>query len=179
MREKTAAFTGPRPHRFPFKNNEDHPDCVQLKIALREQIEFLYERGVKRFLSGVCIGVDMWAGEIVLDLMQQHKDIELYCIIPFEEQPINWTESQKERYYNMLRDSTKLIQLSVRYYDGCYRIRNEYLVKNAKHLLAVYDKESKMRGGTGQTVHMALKNDNNVICIHPETIAILTKADFM
>jgi len=52
-------------------------------------------------------------------------------------------------------------------------------VKNAKYLLAVYDNESKMRGGTGQTVHMALKNDNNIICIHPETKAILTEADFI
>jgi len=85
MREKTAAFTGPRPHRFPFKNNEDHPDCTQFKTTLREQIELLYNQGVRRFLSGVSTGVDMWAGEIVLDLMKKHKDMELYCIVPFEE----------------------------------------------------------------------------------------------
>lgn len=179
MREKTAAFTGPRPHRFPFKNNEDHPDCTQFKTTLREQIELLYNQGVRRFLSGVSTGVDMWAGEIVLDLMKKHKDMELYCIVPFEEQAIKWTSSQRDRYYNLLRDCTKIVQLSVNYYDGCYRVRNEYLVKNAKYLLAVYDNESKMRGGTGQTVHMALKNDNNIICIHPETKAILTEADFI
>ena len=78
-----------------------------------------------------------------------------------------------------MTDLIKIVQLSVNYYDGCYRVRNEYLVKNAKYLLAVYDNESKMRGGTGQTVHMALKNDNNIICIHPETKAILTEADFI
>lgn len=179
MKCQTAAFTGPRPHRLLFKDNEDHPDCVQLKAALREQIGLLYERGVKRFLSGACIGVDTWAGEIVLDLMNQYKDIELYCIVPFEEQAIKWTLSQRDRYYNLLRDCTKIVQLSVRYYDGCYRVRNEYLVKNAKYLLAVYDNDSKARGGTGQTVHMALKNGNNIVCIHPKTRSILTEADFI
>jgi uncharacterized phage-like protein YoqJ len=178
MRDQTAAFTGYRPHRFTFKGDEKHPDCVELKSVLREQIELLYEQGVLRFLTGACIGVDTWAGEIVLDLMKQHKDIELHCIVPFEEQAVKWTEAQRERYYNLLRDCTKIVQLSVHYYEGCYRVRNQYLVANSKYLLAVYDQNSKMIGGTGQTVNMALKNGNSIICIHPQTRAISTEIDF-
>lgn len=173
MKEKTAAFTGSRPHRFHFKDDERHPDCVKIKKALREQVLYLYEeQGIRRFLTGASTGVDMWAGEIVLNLMKKRKDMELHCIVPYEEQAIKWTVLQRERYYDMLRDCTKLVQLSVRYYEGCYRVRNEYLIKNAKYLLAVYDSESGEWSGTGQTVRMALRNDNNIICIHPETQAI-------
>lgn len=179
MRKRTAAFTGPRPHRFHFKDNEEHPDCVQLKLALREQIGLLYNRGVRRFLTGACIGVDMWAGEIVLGLMKQYPDMELYCIVPFEEQALRWSEAQRERYYNLLAECTQVVQLSVRYYKDCYRVRNQYLVENAKYLLAVYDKEKKMRGGTGQTVYMGVNRGNAIICIHPQTRTILTEADLI
>lgn len=169
MKDQTAAFTGYRPFCFPFKDNENHPDCIELKKAIRQQIELLYTQGVKRFLSGASTGVDMWAGEIVIDLMKLYKDMELYCIIPYEDQAKEWTVSQKERYYDMLRDCTKLVQLSVQYYDDCYRIRNEFLVLHSKYLIAVYDTVKNTHSGTGQTVHMALKNGNAIICIHPQS----------
>jgi uncharacterized phage-like protein YoqJ len=178
MRDQTAAFTGYRPHRFSFRDNEKHPDCVELKKVLREQIEMFYDQGVRRFLTGACIGVGIWAGEIVLDLMKQHKDIELHCIVPFEEQAIRWTVAQRERYYSLLRDCTKIVQLSVHYYEGCYRICNQYFVANSKYLLAVYNKESKIRGYTGQTVYMALNKGNTIICIHHQTRTISTEIDF-
>lgn len=176
-REHTAAFIGPKPHRFHFKNNEQHPDCKQIKLALHEQISLLYKKGIRRFLTGVSIGVDMWAGEIVLDLMKQHKDIELYGIVPFEEQPIRWSETHRNRYYYLLSACTDVVQLSTRYYEGCYRARNKYLVENSKYLLAVYDKEEKMQGRTGQTVYMGINRGNSVICIHPQTRVILTETD--
>lgn len=179
MREQTAAFIGPSPYRFHFKDNEEHPDCVQLKLVLREQIELLYSKGVWRFLTGACIGVDMWAGEIVLGLMKQYKEMELYCIVPFEEQALRWSEPQRERYYNLLSDCTNVIQLSTRYYKNCYRALNQYLVGNAKYLLAIYDKENKMRGRTGQTVYMGINRGNVVICIHPQTRAILKVVDLI
>jgi len=89
MNETTAAFTGPRPHRFPFGTNEQHPECVALKSSLRREIEGLCDLGVTRFLTGAAMGVDIWAAEIVLDLIAAGREIELHAIVPFHDQEEN------------------------------------------------------------------------------------------
>ena len=37
----TCAFTGHRPHKFPWKDNEADPRCIALKETLAEQIATL------------------------------------------------------------------------------------------------------------------------------------------
>lgn len=54
----TCAFTGHRPHNFPWRNNEEDPQCVALKKTLAEQIKLLAEAGVTEFLSGMADGTD-------------------------------------------------------------------------------------------------------------------------
>ena len=66
---KTCAFTGHRPQNLPFGFNEEDEHCISLKKVLREQIINLIEnKGVTHFISGMAIGVDMYAAEIVLGL---------------------------------------------------------------------------------------------------------------
>lgn len=69
-----CAFTGHRPTRFTFKYDEAHPDCIELKDMLAKQIDFLYRHGVTDFYTGCALGVDMWAGEAVLTLMELHPE---------------------------------------------------------------------------------------------------------
>ena len=62
---KTCAFTGHRPQNLPFGFNEEDERCIDLKKTLREQIINLIENeGVTHFISGMAIGVDMYAAEI-------------------------------------------------------------------------------------------------------------------
>lgn len=58
---KICAFTGHRPKSFSFGDNENHPDCIQLKQVLRNQIERLYFEGFTHFITGCAMGVDIWA----------------------------------------------------------------------------------------------------------------------
>lgn len=94
---KICAFTGHRPKSFSFGDNENHPDCIQLKQVLRNQIERLYFEGFTHFITGCAMGVDIWAGEIVLDLMQRHANMELICVIPFQGQESQWNKKDRKR----------------------------------------------------------------------------------
>ena len=53
-----CAFTGHRPSKLPWKNNEDDARCVALKALLTEQIAVLVEAGVRDFCSGMAEGTD-------------------------------------------------------------------------------------------------------------------------
>ena len=53
-----CAFTGHRPHKFPWRDNEDDPRCIALKKAMTEQITALTKAGVTEYYSGGADGTD-------------------------------------------------------------------------------------------------------------------------
>ncbi|MEE1074515.1 MAG: SLOG family protein, partial [Acutalibacteraceae bacterium] len=64
MKEKVCAFTGHRPQNLPFGFNEADERCQTLKKLLRYAIEKLItEKGVTLFVSGMALGVDIYAAE--------------------------------------------------------------------------------------------------------------------
>ena len=89
----TCAFTGHRPHKFPWKGNEADPRCTALKEVLAEQITTLAGAGVTEYFSGGADGVDCWAAEIVLSLREKNSALKLRCILPHEGQADRWSFS--------------------------------------------------------------------------------------
>lgn len=51
MLANSCAFTGHRPHKFPWRYNEADERCVALKAALTEQIIALTDAGVTDFYA--------------------------------------------------------------------------------------------------------------------------------
>lgn len=83
---EVCAFAGHRPKSFPWKFDESAPDCVALKKILAEQIIALADGGVTEFISGMALGVDLWAAQIVLDFRKKNPLLKLYCALPCEGQ---------------------------------------------------------------------------------------------
>ena len=73
MDKTTCAFTGHRPHRFPWKYNEADPRCAALKAVMTNQIAALADPGVTSFFSGGAAGTDCWAALIVLALREKTR----------------------------------------------------------------------------------------------------------
>ncbi len=180
MQEKpvliSCAFTGHRPTRFVFKYDETHAACIELKQTITKQIERLYNRGIRKFYTGCALGVDMWAGEAVLSLKKQYRDMELYCAVPFKGQEASWTPEQQKRYHKLLKESKDIIILQEAYTKECYFERNRFLVDHADVLLAVYDGEANKRSGTGYTVNYAKKSGKPILLINPDTFQLYTYA---
>lgn len=74
MKTKKCAFTGHRPQSLPFGFNEADERCIALKQKLRDEIiRQIEENGVTHFITGMAIGVDMFAAEIVLGLKSAYR----------------------------------------------------------------------------------------------------------
>lgn len=166
---KTCAITGHRPAHFTFGYDEKSQKCHELKMLLFLEIVLLYRKGVTRFLTGCALGVDMWAAETIIGLMQSCKCIKLYSIIPYKEQAERWSPQQQERYRSILKKSTRRIYISRDYSDDCYAKRNRYLVDHADVLLAVFNPSETGKSGTRYTVEYALKKGIEVIYADPTT----------
>ena len=168
MLDNSCAFTGHRPHKFPWRYNEADERCVALKATLREQITALVEAGITDFYSGGADGVDCWAALIVLELRKKNPALRLHCILPHEGQADKWSDSAQERYHSILRQADTVKYVSHEYYDGCMLDRNHRLVEAAGSLLAVYNGER--RGGTAATVRYARKLRRRIIILNPITL---------
>lgn len=162
---KACAFTGHRPKSFPWGYNETAQDCVLLKKVLTEQIAALVDDGVTGFISGMALGVDLWAAQIVLDLRKKNPAVKLCCALPCEGQEKKWPTKTQEQYRDILQQSDKVICLSKAYTSNCMHDRNRWMVDHASVLLAVYN--GTYRSGTGMTVRYANDKRRKVIVIDP------------
>ena len=156
---RTCAFTGHRPQNLPFRFNENDDRCIALKQKLRDCIVQLIEQeGVRHFISGMAIGVDMYAAEIVLELKAEYPFITLEAAIPCETQAAKWSEPLRDRYY-------KIAELC----DHETMLQKQY---TSDILLAVWDGTSS---GTGSTVRYARTKNKAVWIIDPCSLE-LTRA---
>lgn len=168
MKRACYAFAGYRPHRLPYGNDESHPDCIKLKHRLMEVINRHLDMGIKTFITGMALGVDQWAAEIVLMEKEARPDddIELWCAIPYDKQAATWSEEERVRYQAILSKANRTDYVSHQYYTGCLFVRNRYMVDCATHLIAVYDGQ---KGGTYHTINYAKKRGLTVTILNPNS----------
>lgn len=173
---QTCAITGHRPTRFKWKYNENNNGCKRLKKRMQDQFVLLYEKGVRQFWVGGALGVDMWAGEILLRLKEQpeYSEIRLMVALPFEGHDAEWDARSKIRLKFLIAHSAETITVGTTEEPAaiCYKKRNCYMVDHADCLLAVYDNDRSIRSGVRMTVHYAEKRGLPIILIHPDTATV-------
>ena len=161
----TVCFTGHRPQGLPFGFNENHPDCIQLKKRLADEIGTLIAQGADTFYTGMAQGVDTFAAEAVLTCKKTNPDICLIAAIPCPDQAKKWSAESKKRYNSILEQCDETVLVNPCYFNGCMHVRNRYMADRSDILLAVYDGNPK--GGTASTVQYAKKKGLTVIEIRP------------
>ncbi len=148
--EKTCAFTG---HR----QMEENFDVSRME----EVITAFIEEGYDTFLSGMAMGFDMLAAELVLKLKKIFPEIKLIACVPCEGQSRYFPPEEKARYNKILRQCDEVRTLSNHYYNGCMQARDRYMVDNC-NLLFAYKRVNE--GGTYYTLKYAL-SQNKRICL--------------
>ena len=152
----TAAFTG---HRW-YDSSRKQSVIKKLEGCVREA----YKNGITNFISGMAIGFDLLAAEVVLLLKQECPSITLTAVLPFREQASRFNELNKCRYYKCLSQADDIVILSNDYSAKCYLERDRFMVEHSSLLIACYD--GRNRGGTFWTVNFAARTGKNVINIY-------------
>ena len=144
-RTVSAAFTG---HRF-----YDFSQRVFIQERLTSAISEAYDHGIRNFISGFALGIDLMAAQLVQSRKCNLPGISLTAAIPFEGQAERYNIYDKRVYRRLLELADKVIVLSDCYYSRCFLDRDEFMVENASYLIAYYDGREK--GGTYYTVKKA------------------------
>jgi len=133
-----------------------------LRDMLQKAVHEAMDVGFKTFYSGMAIGFDIIAAEIVMQEKQGRSDdeINLIAVVPFLQQEAKWGAKWRKRHDDVLRAADKIVVLNERYIRGCYHERNRYLVDNSARLIGLF---SGKTGGTSHTFAYAEKEGLDIV----------------
>lgn len=150
-KEKTCCFSGHRPNKLPWGYNETSNDCVDMIVKLGVEIEQMRKKGVTTFLTGMAMGTDMIAAELVLDLKYAYpeEEIRLIAVVPYSGQSERWSRNYQIRYETILEQADEQIVLSPFYTKSCMHQRNRYMVDHSAHLCK---RDQRRLSGSSRTI---------------------------
>lgn len=150
--QHTCCFTGHRPQKL-------HRSEDVIKADLEQAINSAIADGFTTFITGMAMGTDIWAGEIITALRTSHPGLMLIAAVPFPSFPDRWSEEWKNRYGELLDSADEIHFICPSYSPAGFQRRNEWMVDRSSRVIAVYNGEP---GGTKNTIDYAKKNNVSV-----------------
>ena len=153
MRSRRCCFTGHRPEKL-------HICETEAKAWLSEKIDEAIADGYVTFISGMAMGVDLWAAEIVLERKKTNPGIHLIAATPWGGFANRWHDDWKALYDTVWKsaDLTKIV--CDHYHNGVFQQRNEWMVDHSSRVIACYSGE---KGGTRNTIEYAHRKGVHVV----------------
>lgn len=124
------------------------------------------DMGFRKFYIGMSDGIDLWAGEVVLEFkVSQYPDIQLIAVKPFTNHGVFFSDNDKIVYNNIVTNADEVVCLSYKQSKVAYLIRDRYMVENSTNVLAFIE---DYQSGTGYTVNYAksLNKSLDIVNLH-------------
>ena len=138
MRLHRCCFTGHRQEKLSSSPEE-------VKQWLSDQIMNAIDDGYVTFITGMAMGVDIWAGEIVTRLRESDPRLHLIAAVPWPGFSARWNAEWKNRYESLLKKADLVKYISKRYDPSIFTKRNLWMADHCSRVIAYYNGED---GGT-------------------------------
>lgn len=161
---KTICFTGHRPNKLPWRYDETKESCILFRNHLKSVLIKAIENGYTNFISGMAIGVDTIAAELVIELRKTYKSVTLQGAIPCPGQENLWPQKAQERYRKLLKQCDSIHYVCNEFTNECMNKRNLYMVENSDVVIAIWN---GLPSGTGNTVQFAKEHGCKIKIINP------------
>ena len=152
-----CCFSGHRPEKL-----NESPE--EVKAWLSKQIDEAISDGYCTFISGCGMGVDIWAGQIVLQKKAVNPSLHLIAAIPWPGFSNRWSMYWQRQYTDLLQGADLVFPVSKTYHIDVFKQRNEWLVNHSSRLIAYYNGAP---GGTQNTIDYAQQNSISVVTNNP------------
>ena len=157
--------TGHRPKQLVGDYNPKNPLRVKIYNRMKNQVETIKNQKLDiSLISGMALGIDQDFARIAIELR-----VPLLAYIPFIGQERKWNIEAQKTYLLLLQQADEILVCS----DGEYtaqkmQIRNERMIQDADHMIAVL-KSSASAGGTWNCVNAAkVKKSMKLHIIDPD-----------
>lgn len=152
-----CCFSGHRPEKL-----EDSE--ADIKQWLSTQIDSAIAAGYTTFISGCAMGVDIWAGQIVLQKKSQNPALHLIAATPWPGFSNKWHIDWQVQYSELLKNADLIVPVSNHYSRDVFQKRNEWMVDHSNRVIAYFNGAP---GGTKNTIDYAASKGIEVITNNP------------
>ncbi len=137
---KVLAVTGYKGHELGIFSNK-HEAIPYIKGVLKNRITQLVEEGLEWVVISGQLGVELWAGETVIELKETYPDLQLAVLTPFQEQEQRWKENTQQYYHQVVSQADFVDSISKRPYEnpGQLQAGNQFIIEKTDALLVLYD----------------------------------------
>ena len=156
----TCTFTGHRENKLPWRDNENDPRCLRLKERMFDAAQAVYHSGIRHFICGMATGCDMYFGEAILRLREEHPEVTLEAAIPCEGQSARWSPELRRRYDRIVSECDYQTVIRKDYSADCMLRRNRYMVDASSVLISAYNGAP---GGTRSTLLYAIRQGLEIV----------------
>lgn len=155
LRLHRCCFTGHRPEKL--RRSEE-----RIRTEMEREIRKAVAAGFTTFISGMARGIDIDAGEIVVQLRSEGLPVRLICASPYPGFERTWSHLWQHRYNALMNAADLTGFICPEYRRECFRIRNEWMVNHSAKVIAVFNGQPS---GTKNTIDYAYKQGIEVCMI--------------
>ena len=148
MKYGACALTG---HR-------DLPASFNRRI-LFDELEDLIRKGCDTFFCGMAQGFDLTCLQLLIEL-KEHYPVYVEACVPFKGQENGFSFENRSLYRDLIKKCDHVTILFERYQNGCYLVRDRYMVDCSDFLFAYCTRST---GGTAYTVRYANSLNKKVV----------------
>ena len=160
---KTCCFTGHRPNKLKGYDPKDNKELLwEIFKVVEDHID---NKGVINFISGMALGVDMWAAKMILRAKKFNPEIRLICDIPCKNHSSKWNAQSQKEWQSIIDKADEVVYVSEEEYKPyLMQKRNEWMCNMSDYIIAVWDGSN---GGTGNCVKYAQKINKQITIVKP------------
>ncbi len=140
-----CCFAGHRPNKMRFGEKE-------IKPLLEKAIDKAVADGYVTFITGMAMGTDIWAAEIVLDRKKSNKELHLVCALPHPGFESRRSMAERVRFNKIIKKADLIKKINDHYFTGCYQVRNEWMVDRSNLVISAFNGQ---KSGTKNTIDYA------------------------
>ena len=153
LRLQRCCFSGHRPGKLGLGERET-------KQKLKKAIDASISDGYMTFITGMAMGADIWAAEIILEKKKRNKKLHLICALPHPDFESRRSMIEKMRFNKIIKNADLVKEINDHYFTGCYQVRNEWMVDRSNLVIAVFNSKP---GGTKNTIDYAKRKGIKIV----------------
>lgn len=137
---KSILVSGYRSFELNIFDQKD-PKYLYLKEFLKDRLKAYIENGVEWVIITGQLGIELWAGEIVLELREEYPEIHLAVILPYTSFGENWNEMNKGLFERVIHQADYVNYTSNKDYESPKQLNANqvFTIRNTDGAFLIYD----------------------------------------
>ncbi len=113
-----------------------------LKEFLKDRLITYIENGVEWFIINGQLGIELWTGEVVIELQEEYPDVHLAVLLPYTGYGEKWNEGNKGLLERVILQADYVNYTSNKAYESPKQLNNNQIfsIRNTDGAFLIYDR---------------------------------------